>query len=104
MNGAHDLGGMDGFGPVRPERDEPVFHAEWERRCFAMNVAVRSAGGWNIDESRSAREGMEPGEYLRTSYYEHWLYGLERLLVDKGLLTREEIDRRIAQLAGARER
>ena len=47
MNGVHDLGGMDGFGPIDPEPDEPVFHAEWERRCFAMNVAARAVGGWN---------------------------------------------------------
>lgn len=86
MNGAHDLGGMDGFGPVVPEADEPAFHESWEGRVFALNIALRARGAWNIDESRYARETMAPGEYLATSYYEHWLHGLERLLEDKGLL------------------
>ncbi len=91
MNGAHDMGGMQGFGPVNPETDEPVFHAEWERRAFAITLAAGSLGKWNIDQSRYAREKQPPAEYLATSYYEHWLYGLERLLVERGLLTAEEL-------------
>ena len=55
MNGAHDMGGTMGFGPVVPEKDEPVFHAPWERRAFAITLAM-GAGRWNIDQSRSARE------------------------------------------------
>ena len=101
MNGAHDLGGMDGFGPVAPEAEEPVFHAEWERRCFALNLAMRAHGAWNIDESRFARETMDPAEYLATSYYEHWLHGLERLLVAKGFLSQEAYAARLAELAAA---
>ncbi len=99
MNGAHDLGGMHGFGPVDPEANEPVFHEEWERRCFAITRAMGAHGKWNIDMSRFARETMAPAEYLATSYYEHWLHGLERLLVEKGFLTPEEIRRRQAALA-----
>lgn len=99
MNGAHDMGGMDGFGPVVAEPNEPVFHAEWERRTFAMTVAMGFYGAWNIDMSRFARERMEPGEYLRTSYYEHWLHGLETLLVEKGLVSAEELEARRAELA-----
>ncbi len=91
MNGAHDLGGMQGFGPIAPEANEPVFHAEWERRAFAITLAAGSLGKWNIDQSRYAREKQPPAEYLATSYYEHWLYGLERLLVERGLLTAEEL-------------
>jgi nitrile hydratase len=91
MNGAHDLGGMHGFGPVNPEPDEPVFHHDWERRAFALQMAAGSLGRWNIDMGRYAREQMPPGEYLTTTYYEHWLYGLERLLVDKGLVTPDEL-------------
>ena len=94
MNGAHDLGGMHGFGPVKPERNEPVFHAEWERRAFAITLAAGSLGRWNIDMSRHAREQMEPGEYLTTSYYEHWLFGLEKLLVDTGLVAESELRNR----------
>ena len=91
MNGIHDLGGMHGFGPVAPEENEPVFHAEWERRAFAVTLAAGALGRWNIDMSRSAREQMDPADYLRTTYYEHWLFGLERLLVEKGLVSEEEL-------------
>jgi nitrile hydratase len=94
MNGAHDLGGMHGFGPVDREPDEPVFHAPWERRVFALNMAMGFHGRWNIDMSRQAREQMPPAEYLATSYYEHWLFGLERLLVEHGFLTAVELEAR----------
>jgi len=97
VNGAHDLGGMDGFGPVVTEPDEPAFHETWEGRVFALNLAMRSHGAWNIDESRSARETMEPGEYLTTSYFEHWLHGLERLLLDKGFVDEGEVAAAIAR-------
>jgi len=95
MNGVHDMGGMHGFGPVAAEKDEPVFHAEWERRAFALTLAAGFLGRWNIDMSRHAREQMPPAEYLATSYYEHWLWGLEKLLLDTGLLTRDEIAARL---------
>ena len=93
MNGAHDLGGMHGFGAVEPEPDEPVFHAAWERRAFALTLAMGAWRRWNLDMSRSIREQMPPAEYLATTYYEHWMFGLERLLVETGLLTRDEIER-----------
>ncbi|MGH7299971.1 MAG: nitrile hydratase subunit beta [Candidatus Rokuibacteriota bacterium] len=96
MNGVHDLGGMHGLGPVVPEKDEPAFHHEWERRAFALTVATGFLGKWNLDMGRFAREQMPPAEYLATSYYEHWLWGLEKLLEDKGLVTRGEIDARVA--------
>lgn len=90
MNGPHDLGGMAGFGPVRPEPGEPVFHDEWERRVFALNLAAGRHGRWNLDMSRHAREQMAPSEYLAASYYERWLFGLERLLDRTGLVSRAE--------------
>lgn len=98
MNGVHDLGGMHGLGPIVREENEPVFHAEWERRAFAITMAAGFLGEWNIDMSRHSRELMPPAEYLATSYYEHWLWGLEHLLVEKGLLTKEEIEARVAEL------
>ena len=64
VNGAHDMGGMQGFGPVVPEPDEPWFHAEWEKRVFAMVIALGAGGKWNIDASRFARENRPPAEYL----------------------------------------
>jgi nitrile hydratase len=98
MNGIHDMGGMHGLGPIEREENEPVFHHTWERRAFALNMAAGFLGEWNIDMSRYAREQMPAAEYLATSYYEHWLWSLERRLVDKGLLTQAEIDARLAEL------
>lgn len=92
MNGPHDLGGAHGFGPVVAETDEPVFHAEWERRAAALTLAMGSTGAWNLDMSRHARERIPPAQYLATSYYEKWLLGLERLLVERGLATSQEVE------------
>lgn len=91
MNGVHDMGGMQGFGPVEAEADEPVFHAPWERRAFALTLAMARPGGWTIDASRHARESLPPAEYLASSYYQIWLAALERLLVERGLVTADEI-------------
>ncbi len=85
MNGAHDMGGAHGFGPVVAEVDEPPFHADWERRVFALVIALGSGGRWNIDASRFAREDRPPADYLAKSYYELWLAGLERLIAERGL-------------------
>jgi nitrile hydratase subunit beta len=78
MNGAHDLGGRMGFGPIAAPASEPVFHEKWEGRMLALMMAA--PGDWSIDEDRSACESMHPAKYLKTSYYEHWLHGLEFLL------------------------
>jgi len=94
MNGAHDLGGMHGFGPVEIEKDEPVFHHDWEARTFALTMAAGFLGKWNIDMGRHARELMPPAEYLATSYYEHWLFGIEKLLADFGMVRPGEVERR----------
>jgi nitrile hydratase len=92
MDGAHDMGGVAGFGPVRPEPNEPVFHAEWERRAFAVTLAMAKPGGWNIDMSRFAREDRPPADYLSRSYYQIWLVGLERLMLERDLLRPGEIE------------
>jgi nitrile hydratase subunit beta len=91
MNGAHDCGGMMGFGPVAVERNEPVFHSAWEARVFALMSAVGDIGGWTLDEDRRACEAMHPADYAATSYYEHWLHGLQKLLLKHGLVTAEEL-------------
>jgi nitrile hydratase len=98
MNGAHDMGGMHGFGPVVREENEPIFHAEWERKVFGINRAIRARGIINIDESRHGIERMPPAEYLAASYYERWLSSLERVLVEKGIVSQEELDSRTALL------
>ncbi len=91
MNGPHDMGGMMNFGPVLPEANEPIFHAPWERKALALNLAMGATGQWNIDASRSARESLPPAVYLSSSYYEIWIRGLERLMLDRGLLSSSEL-------------
>jgi nitrile hydratase beta subunit len=92
MDGAQDMGGVAWSGPVQPEPDEPAFHADWERRAFALTLAMGMPGGWNIDMSRFAREDRPPEEYLRKSYYQIWLAGLERLMLERGLIASDEIE------------
>lgn len=91
MNGVHDMGGMQGFGAVRPEAGEPPFHAEWEKRALAVTLAMGATGQWNIDLSRSARESLPPAQYLSSSYYAIWIAALERLMQARGLVSAEEL-------------
>ncbi len=99
MNGIHDMGGMDGFGPVEPELREPVFHAEWERRVFALSLATGGLMPFSIDEFRYMREQIDPISYLGRSYYEHWLIVLERQLLEAGLVSRDESAARETELS-----
>ena len=92
MNGPHDLGGQMGFGPVAPEKDEPYFHADWEKRALGLTLSSGAFGAWTIDESRHARESLPPATYLAASYYEIWTRALEVLLERHGFATRAEID------------
>lgn len=91
MNGAHDMGGMHGFGAVSAQRDEPIFHGDWEARTYAMRRAVGAWGRWNIDAGRHGVERLPPADYLRMTYYEKWLASMETMLVEHGLLTAEEL-------------
>ncbi|HEY0524360.1 MAG TPA: nitrile hydratase subunit beta [Stellaceae bacterium] len=91
MNGPHDLGGSHGLGPILREENEPPFHEEWERRAFALTLALGFHGRWNIDRSRHARENRHPLDYLGSSYYELWFKGVEQLAVETGLVAPEEI-------------
>ena len=90
MEGAQDMGGV-WSGAVVPEPDEPIFHAEWERRAFAITLAMGMPGGWNIDMSRFAREDRSPLDYLSKSYYQIWLAGVERLMLERGLVAQDEL-------------
>ena len=91
MNGVHDKGGMQAFGAVAPEHDEPRFHHGWERRAFAMTLAMGGTGAWNLDQSRRARESLPPARYLASSYYELFIEGLVVLMRERGLVTDEEL-------------
>src|ERR1700704_4891729 len=96
MDGVHDLGGMQGFGPVEREENEPTFHAAWEAVVLAMQHAGRLGLLYNIDEFRHGIERMAPSHYLRATYYEKWLDGVTRVLVEKGGLDPAELAARVA--------
>jgi nitrile hydratase len=82
---------MQGFGPVEREENEPTFHAAWEAVVLAIQHAGRARGLFNIDEFRHGIERMAPAHYLRATYYEKWLEGITRLLVEKGVVGAEEL-------------
>jgi nitrile hydratase subunit beta len=89
----HDLGGAVGFGPVTPEADEPVFHADWERHAFALLLGAH-AGLMTSHDFRFGIERMDPAHYLWSSYYEHWLWTVEMALLEKGVVSAAEIEER----------
>jgi nitrile hydratase len=92
VDGIHDLGGMQGFGPVEVERGEPVFHEPWERRVFAMTAMATLQGVvGNTSRFRHAVERMDPAAYLATPYYEHWLTALATLLGEAGVIEPERL-------------
>jgi nitrile hydratase len=103
MNGIHDMGGMHGFGPIKPEIDEPVFHEAWERRMFGLAWAMTSPPDLTIDRSRSLGETMPPVAYLTWSYYEHWYFATAQSLLEAGMVTMEEL-RTGRPAAGRRKR
>ena len=84
MNGVHDMGGMDGFGKVETEQNEPPFHEAWEGRVFGMQRSMGYAGAWHIDDGRYAQETLPPRTYLAASYYWRWMLGLEKNLLQRG--------------------
>ncbi len=95
MDGVHDLGGMHGFGRVEREENEPPFHHAWEAAVLAMMRSGGSGGIYTIDEFRHSIERMVPAQYLTATYYEKWLDGITRLFVEKGVITREELQKRL---------
>lgn len=91
MNNVHDMGGMQGMGPVEYEKTEPVFEARWEGRIYALARAMRAWRKWSLDTDRHGLEVQPPADYLRMSYYERWLERLENQVVKYGFATNEEI-------------
>src|SRR4030095_8223000 len=81
MNGAQDMGGKHGCGPVKPEPND-----------FALTLAMGMPGGWNIDMGRFARENRPPAEYLSMSYYQIWFAALEQMIKERGLVSDDEIE------------
>jgi nitrile hydratase len=91
MDGIHDLGGMHGFGPVEREADEPCFHADWERRVFALCGLAPFVADHGDDQFRRHIERIDPATYLTSSYYELWLRGETALLKELGVLSDDEL-------------
>lgn len=96
MNSIADMGGLDGFGPINPEQNEPVFHEEWEKRCFALFLTSAAQVGFGVDEFRHGMEKLPPAHYLTSSYYEHWLGAYERIFAERGIISPEELNARVA--------
>jgi nitrile hydratase len=92
MNGVHDMGGMHNMGPIRYEKDEPVFHTRWEGRVYALNRALGAWRKWNLDAWRHDIELLPPADYLRMSYYQKWFAAMEKRVVKYGLVTQEELE------------
>ena len=100
MNGVHDMGGMHGFGPIEIEADEPVFHEDWEGRVYGIVTGIREEHDvYGPYGSRHYIENIPPARYLASSYYEKWMLALEAALLNKGLLTAEELDARTRSFA-----
>ncbi len=91
MNSIHDMGGMHGFGPVAVEENEPVFHAAWERRAFAIGNLATAAFGNSVGQKRHAQERMGNALYLNSSYYERWMSAVEAMAVGLGAVIPEEL-------------
>jgi nitrile hydratase beta subunit len=94
VDGIHDLGGMQGFGAVAHSPAEPAFRYRWEAVARALLTVVAGAVGASGGEFRHSIERMEPGHYLTSSYYEHWLTAAATLAVEHGLVTGAELDAR----------
>jgi nitrile hydratase len=86
------MGGMHGMGPIRYEKNEPVFHAPWEGRVYALNRALGAWLRWNLDAWRHDIELLPPADYLRMSYYEKWFAALENRVVKYGFVSQEELE------------
>ena len=91
MDGIHDMGGMDGFGKVIPEPNEPVFHHPWEAGTMAMSRSMGASGTWNIDMARYGIELLAPHVYLTSSYYKRWFLRLQQTLLQNTLVDADEI-------------
>jgi nitrile hydratase subunit beta len=91
MNSIHDLGGMHGMGPLPFEQNEPVFHEDWERGAFGVNILLLITGLYTADESRHAMERIPALRWLGSSYYAHWIDGVRIMMLEKGIITEEEL-------------
>jgi hypothetical protein len=97
MRRVHDRGGWPDAGPIDLTQHD---YSMWEKRTDALMRLLTGAGRMRVDELRRAIEGIEPGTYERLTYYQRWITAIELLMIEKGILTREEIDRKVEELDG----
>ncbi len=95
MTGTHDLGGSPNTGPIDKSQHEIQ---DWERLADAVTIVLDKKGLKTTDEHRRAIESLDPEQYTKLGYYERWISATELLLIEKGVLTREEIDQKAAEL------
>jgi hypothetical protein len=90
----HDRGGWPTDAPIdRSEHDL----ADWELLTDALVHVLAGKGLMNVDELRRGIESMPPGDYERASYYERWLYSIQTVLSEKGVLAPGELDARLSR-------
>jgi hypothetical protein len=92
--GHHDIGGLPGAGAIDQSQHEL---SDWEIMADAINQALGAKGIRRTDELRRVREEMDTEAYRDMSYYERWIASTETILIEKQILTREEIDRKLAE-------
>ena len=100
MDGIHDMGGMQGWGTVTIDPDEPVFRERWHGRAFAMGAMSMGLSGTNLDAFRHGLERLHPYDYLADGYYGRWLACAETLLVDSGVIPPGAVEARARSLTG----
>jgi nitrile hydratase subunit beta len=100
VDGAHDMGGMHGFGPVVEPGGDVPYHERWEPRVFALHTLIGIEGLGAGANGRPTREEMEPAHYLAASYYERWLWSAEQRLLRKGTIAPGDVDERVERLRG----
>jgi nitrile hydratase beta subunit len=103
VDGIHDMGGMQGFGPVHYDPDEPVFQENWHRRVFGMGALAARLSGTNQPAFRHAIERVHPLQYLSDGYYGRWLDGALNLLIDSGVVAPGAVEARARKLAGEQD-
>ena len=91
MDGVHDLGGREGFGPIQGKDDDRSFHAEWEARAYGMIQASARDSNWTIDWFRHCRELIAPADYLTRTYFDHWVVTLAAQMIDAGYIALDEL-------------